>query len=159
MDLGVIRPNQIYNNSTRFNASISDVIGYKDPVPGDTYPSAHRTHIMHDSFGQIDLSNPVYSIHVPDILYNTPVFKLKPISQAIAAVFVSTFSMVTAVWAIFNFVASYIMTSKSKHGQDYAVVLLNLYLPSFVVQQCFAHAQSVEVLEVHKQASAKLQVL
>jgi hypothetical protein len=109
LELGVIRPYQIYNNSTQFNASIAD---YK----GDHDTGAHFARATRDYFRSVDLSNHTNSVYVPDIPYLTLVFKLKPLAQAITAVFVATFSMLSAIWAIFNFVASSFVTAKSKHG-------------------------------------------
>jgi hypothetical protein len=109
LDLGVIRPNQIYNNSTRFNASIADLGLEPHWQSGSRYA-------RHAGRPNIDLSDPTYSVHVPDILYLTPLFKLKPLPQAIAAVFVATFSMLSAAWAIFNFITSSVVTARCKHG-------------------------------------------
>jgi len=105
LDLGVIRPNQIYNSPTKFNASIVDVGS-----------GSHKARAARDAINPVDLSSSTHSVHVPDILYLTPVFKLKPIAQAITAVFVSAFSMLTAIWAIFNFVASTLVTRSDKHA-------------------------------------------
>ena len=113
LDLGVIRPNQIYNSPTRFNASIAN---WTLPV-GKTASGADYTRTLRDAIGKVDLSNSTYMVHVPDILYFTPVFKQKPLGQAISAVFVSTFSMLSAIWAAFTFVASAVVTAKSKPGK------------------------------------------
>jgi len=113
LDLGVIRPNQIYNSPTRFNASIAN---WTLPV-GETASGAYYTRTLRDAIGEVDLSNSTYMVHVPDILYFTPVFKQKPLGQAISAVFVSTFSMLSAIWAAFTFVASAIVTVRSKPGK------------------------------------------
>jgi hypothetical protein len=72
---------------------------------------------LRDAIGKVDLSNSTYTVHVPDILYLTPVFKQKPLGQAISAVFVSTFSMLSAIWATFTLVASAIVTARSKPGK------------------------------------------
>lgn len=55
-------------------------------------------------------------MHVPDLLYLTPLFKLKQPAQAITAVFVSTFTMLSAIWAIFNTVATSVIVRRSEHG-------------------------------------------
>ena len=116
VDLGVISPNQIYNSPTRFNASIATL-----PDPGtDTF----NVRPSRDAVGNVNLSNPIYTVHVPDILYLTPQFTLKPMAQAITAVFVSTFTMLSAIWSVFNFVASSIMKAKSKSGRDQHLMYL-----------------------------------
>jgi hypothetical protein len=115
LDLGVIRPNQIYNLPAQFNASIVDVGS-----------GSHKARAARDAINPVDLSSSTYSVHVPDILYLTPVFKLKPISQAITAVFVSAFSMLTAIWALFNFVASALVTRSHKNGLGLVFVCLIL---------------------------------
>ena len=117
LDLGVIRPYQIYNNSTQFNASIADYVPHEKQLQDEAHElGARAARASRDYFDHVDLSNHTYSVHVPDILYLTSVFKLKPLPQAIAAVFVATFSMLSAIWAVFNFVASSFVTARSKHG-------------------------------------------
>jgi hypothetical protein len=111
LDLGVIRPNQIYNSPTRFNASISTI-----PLP----PGVSKADIARskrDAVGNVDLSTPPYNQRTPKLLYLTSVFTPKPLGQAIAAVFVATFSMMTALWHIVNFIASSLVTTRSKQGQ------------------------------------------
>ena len=114
LDLGIILPNQIYNNSIRFNNSI---VNFDSGTGTRAARAAGRPNV--------DLSQPVYSVHVPDILYLTPLFTLKPMPQAIAAVFVATFSMLSAVWAIFNFVTSSFVTARSKHGWNCGSIILD----------------------------------
>lgn len=65
-------------------------------------------------------------MHVPDVLYLTPVFKLKPMYQAVAAVFVSAHPMLIVLWVVFNFVASSIVIARSKRGMVRVFVCLIL---------------------------------
>jgi hypothetical protein len=113
LDLGVIRRNQIFNSSAQFNASIVDFT-----LPDGSASAAGRARVARGAFSNFDLSNTTYSAHVPDVLYLTPVLKLKPMAQAITAVFVSTHSMLLAIWGAFSLIASYFATSRSKHGED-----------------------------------------
>ncbi|KIM74290.1 hypothetical protein PILCRDRAFT_14552 [Piloderma croceum F 1598] len=66
LDLGIIRPNQIYNSPSRFNASISEI-----RADSTGYGFTNETCIQRDSVGYVDLSN--WSKRVPKILYLTPV--------------------------------------------------------------------------------------
>ena len=127
LDLGVIRPNQIYNSSARFNASITNLTFPSNP---DIPSFASSTLATRAKIDNVDLSNTTYSVHVPNILYYTSVFKIRPMPQAIAAVFVSTFSMLLASWHAFNFVtSSFVITqakpqARSKYGKGHVLVLL-----------------------------------
>jgi hypothetical protein len=115
LDLGVIRPNQIYNDSAKYNATVG---GHASVVAPNFMQD------MLDTISHVNLSDPTYSVHVPLVLYLTPVFKLKPLPQAITAVFVATFSMLSAIWAVFNFTASSFVTRRSKHGQHLVFFVL-----------------------------------
>jgi hypothetical protein len=115
LDLGVIRPNQIYNSSTRFNASIANL------PDKSSYVSQSR--FLREAIDNVDISKSNYSVHVPVILYLTPQFKRKPVEQAIAAVFISTFTMLSAIWKAFNFVASSVVKERSKSGRDHILKL------------------------------------
>ena len=111
LDLGVIRPNQIYNSSARFNASITNLIF---PASFNITSFTSSTFATRAKIGNVDLSNTTYNVHVPNILYYTPAFKIRPMPQAIAAVFVSTFSMMLASWHAFNFLTSSFVKSQAK---------------------------------------------
>ena len=111
LDLGVIRPNQIYNSSARFNASIANLTF---PTSFNIASFVSSTFAYRAGIGNVDLSNATYSVHVPNILYYTPAFKMKLLPQAIAAVFVSTFSMLLASWHAFNFVTSCFVKSQAR---------------------------------------------
>jgi hypothetical protein len=108
LDLGIIRPNQIYNSPVRFNASISNI-----------YPNGNRgangARMQRDTVGYVDLSKSPK--RVPRILYLTSVMKQKPLGQAITAVFVATFTMLSAVWKVGSFITSSFVGSRSKQGQ------------------------------------------
>ncbi|KAJ6599247.1 hypothetical protein DFH09DRAFT_1130531 [Mycena vulgaris] len=96
LDLGVIRPNQIYTSVAKLNASLDDPARYPNQLwhsdcsgttcyqPLPAVPTSFRTVVMS---------------------YVKPVFKRKPLASAVVSVFVSTFAMVSALWAIFNLVA------------------------------------------------------
>ena len=114
LDIGVIRPNQIYNSPTQFNASIGELI---DGIPNGYETSANMLRAQRDAVGNINLSRPPYNQRVPKVLYLTSGFTRKPLGQAIAAVFVATFSMMTALWHTVNFIASSLVTARSKQGQ------------------------------------------
>ena len=115
LDLGIIRPNQIFNSPTRFNASIHRLL--------HTY-SAVNVRSRRDAVGNVDLSTPPANQRVPKILYLTSVFTPKRLGQAIAAVFVATFSMITALWHIVNFIASSLVTARSEKGQNYSCLII-----------------------------------
>ena len=122
-DLGIIRPNQIYNSPARFNASINE-IHYGDG-------STNYDDMQRYSVGDVDLSNSPK--RVPKILYLTSVIKRKPLGQAITAVFVATFTMLSAVWTVGSFIVSSFAGSRSKQGQHKLVVALlplGLLIPS-----------------------------
>jgi hypothetical protein len=127
LDLGVIRPNQIFNSSAQFNACIVDFT-----LPDGSASAAGQARVARSTFSNFDLSNTTYSVHVPDVLYLTPVLKPKPMAQAITAVFVSTHSMLLAIWGAFSLIASYFATSRSKHGEDQIFVFLQPYELIFI---------------------------
>jgi len=106
LDLGIIYPNQIYGSPTEFNATIAE----------QDWPhcNTNAARMLMGKLGKIDLSN---LTTVPKTLYLASVFKRKPLGQAMAAVFVSAFSMLSAIWAMSNFVMSSVFTARSKHGQ------------------------------------------
>lgn len=107
LDLGIIRPNQIYNSPSRFNASINEIS--QSGQSQTTTARANRVLV-----GDVDLSN--YNTRVPRILYLASELTRKPLGQAIVAVFVSTFSMMMALWQGCNFVATYFATLNSKEA-------------------------------------------
>jgi len=72
--------------------------------------------------GDVDLSS--YNTRVPRILYLASEWKRKPSGQAFVAVFVSTFSMMMALWNVFNFAATCFATL-NKEG--YYNVSMSLY--------------------------------
>jgi hypothetical protein len=111
VDLGIIRPNQIYSSPTLFNASISEI-----------HPDEHgnsetnRTRVERSPADRVGV-DVEFNRRVPNILYLTSMLKPKPLGQAIASVFVATFSMLTALWAACSFIASSFVTVRSKEGQ------------------------------------------
>ncbi|KAF8224617.1 hypothetical protein L208DRAFT_1409930, partial [Tricholoma matsutake] len=109
LDIGVIRPNQIYNSPTRFNASISEL-----SESDGSNPVANILRAQREAVGKVDLSRPPYNKRVPKVLYLTSVLTPKPLGQAIAAVFVAAFSMITALWHVVNFIVSSLVTRRSK---------------------------------------------
>jgi hypothetical protein len=117
LDIGVIRPNQIYNSPTRFNASISELSPASISADWSIVTRANELRAERDAVGSVDLSRPPYNQRAPKVLYLTSVLTPKPLGQAIAAVFVATFSMITALWHIVNFIASSLVTARSKQGQ------------------------------------------
>ena len=123
LDIGVISPNQIYNSPTRFNASISEV----------PHSAVNRLRAGRSEVGDINLSRSPYNQRVPKVLYLTSVFAPKPLGQAIAAVFVATFSMIAALWHIVNFIASSLVTARSKQGQYESPcwIVADILTPSF----------------------------
>ena len=128
LDIGVIRPNQIYNSPTRFNASIS-ALSESD----GSNPAANILRTQREAVGEIDLSKPPYNKRVPKVLYLTSVLTPKPLGQATAAVFVAAFSMITALWHVVNFIASSLVTGRSKLGQYESPcrIVEGLLTPSF----------------------------
>ncbi|KAF8237978.1 hypothetical protein L208DRAFT_1457060 [Tricholoma matsutake] len=108
LDIGVIRPNQIYNSPTRFNASISKLV-YSDAL-------ANVLRTQRDAVGNVNLSRPPYNQRVPEVLYLQSVFTPKPLGQAITAVFVATVSMITVLWHVANFIASSLVTARSRQA-------------------------------------------
>ena len=69
-----------------------------------------------DTLDGVNLFTPPYNQRVPKVLYLKSVFTPKPLGQAIAAVFVATFSMITALWHGANFIASSLVTARSEKG-------------------------------------------
>ncbi|KAK0192959.1 hypothetical protein F5146DRAFT_1136799 [Armillaria mellea] len=129
LDLGVIPPNQIFQSpSPMFNESISSVSLFQpwtngtDPPRCDMgafYGTGMSEFVVNDSYAncirQARSDNvlsflsdiDVYIPRVPSVPYLRPVFRRKPmLLSAISSVFVATFTMVSAIWSLFNFIAS-----------------------------------------------------
>ena len=125
VDIGIIRPNQIYSSPTLFNASISEI---RPDEHGNS--ETNRTRTTRESFTRdySDVSS-LLSRSVPNILYLAPMLKPKPLAQAFASVFVATFSMLAALWAVCHFIASSFITVRSKEGQH----VPNIYPSGFLI--------------------------
>jgi hypothetical protein len=109
-------------------------------IPIDTVYGARAGR---DAVGNVDLSN--FTSHVPRVLYLKPMLKRKPLGQAIAAVFVSTFSMITAIKAVFTFVASSFVTVACKRGLYHVPRSLMVFIDCFS-QQCIARVPPAKVI-------------
>ncbi|KAK7065117.1 hypothetical protein R3P38DRAFT_2493225 [Favolaschia claudopus] len=116
-DLGVVFNNQIFDSADMFNKSIlaldvpADLITYDGSPFGTLGPSAANTM-------RAATSNPTMmeewrksvalmtgTDRVPVLEYLRPVSRRKSLGSAIVAVFVATFTMLSAVWTIFGLVA------------------------------------------------------
>ena len=128
LDLGIVYPNQIFGSPAVFNATI----GEQDWPHCNT----NAARMLIGKLGRVDLSN---LTSVPITLYLASEYKRKPLGQAIAAVFVSAFSMLSAIWAVFNLVMSFVFTSRSKHGQ-YHVFRRAMAFINIIAQQIIALA-------------------
>lgn len=93
LDLGILYPNQIYSSPTEFNATIA-----KQDWPDCNTNTAQ---MLMGNLGKGDLSN---LTSVPMTLYLALEYKCQPLGQAMAAVFVLAFSMLSVIWAVFNIV-------------------------------------------------------
>ncbi|KAG7448917.1 uncharacterized protein BT62DRAFT_1003637 [Guyanagaster necrorhizus] len=135
LDLGVIRPNQIFTSPNVFSESISAVPLYKPSnmtfdrddtgqpavvlggisrciaswVVNNSYANASRqAHFTNDFLNfyyQQALQFGPFDVRVPSVSYLRPVFRRKSTASAISSVFVATFAMVSAAWSLFNFIA------------------------------------------------------
>jgi hypothetical protein len=103
LDLGVIIDNQIYNSPQMFNLSIVPVT-----IPGWFLPSfanksratTSNSTLMAQWRDRVAFFQT--SDRVPVMDYLRPVLRLKPLGLAITSAFVSTFTMLSALWTIFS---------------------------------------------------------
>ncbi|KAJ7836916.1 hypothetical protein B0H14DRAFT_2589482 [Mycena olivaceomarginata] len=105
MELGIITENQIYSSPTMFNATISDV--YLGPPWGLAASASHHSTsnktLMAEWAKMVGDFNNTDCVPVINYLCSVPC--LKPLGAAITSVFVSTFSMLSALWTVFSLVA------------------------------------------------------
>ncbi|KAK6981544.1 hypothetical protein R3P38DRAFT_2745806 [Favolaschia claudopus] len=103
LQLGVIYPNQIFNSSDMFNQSILPVV-----VPGGFRANESRASMANETFFvQVQEAVQRFNLtdRVPVMEYSRTVPMLKPIGSAVTSVFVSTFAMLSTIWAIFSLLA------------------------------------------------------
>ncbi|KAJ7798710.1 hypothetical protein B0H14DRAFT_3544229 [Mycena olivaceomarginata] len=102
LDLGVIIDNQIYNAPQMFNLSIMPVnISHSSSSYANGYrATTSNSTLMAQWRERVAFYNT--SDHVPVMDYLRPVPRLKPLGSAITSVFVSTFTMLSALWTIFS---------------------------------------------------------
>ena len=133
LDLGIIFPNLIYNSPVQFNKTISNItlpMLYTDP--GDPTSSVLSRGPGFESYAAMARAGYIRAVdfsshngtHVPILTYLTQVYKLKPMPAAIAAVFIATFSMLSAVWTVFNLVAACLVKRRSPQGNYCRIYLL-----------------------------------
>ncbi|KAK0192960.1 hypothetical protein F5146DRAFT_1136801 [Armillaria mellea] len=131
LDLGVIRPNQVFISASMFNESISSVplfnpdkattVANPELVNPSNVAGLGNLLSINDSFAneirrlmstmdpsffyQNGLSRGPLDVRVPSISYLQPIFRRKPMASAISSVFVATFAMASAAWSLFHFIA------------------------------------------------------
>ncbi|KAK6981533.1 hypothetical protein R3P38DRAFT_3459979 [Favolaschia claudopus] len=110
LQMGVVYPNLIYSSAEMYNHSILPV--------GLSPATLHLNSFALFNRSRAAMANETYFAQMQEIvhLYNTtdrvPVMeysrtvpKLKPLGSAITSVFVSTFAMLSTIWAVFSLIA------------------------------------------------------
>jgi hypothetical protein len=103
VDLGVILDNHIYNSSQMFNLSTMPVnlpAVFSSSSANKSCSAASNLTLMAQWRQKVAFYNTSVRVPVMDCLQ--PVPHLKPLGSAITSVFVSTFSMLSALWTIFS---------------------------------------------------------
>jgi hypothetical protein len=106
MDLGVIVDNQIYNSPQMFNLSTMPVnlpADFGSSFVDDSRAVTSNSTLMAQWRQRVAFFQT--SDRVPVMDYLRPVSRLKPLGSAITSVFVSTFTMLSALWTIFSLAA------------------------------------------------------
>ncbi|KAJ7084951.1 hypothetical protein C8R44DRAFT_821765 [Mycena epipterygia] len=102
MEMGVILENQIYAFPDMYNRSISG-IDLRGAHANRSRSSTSNATLMSEWKESVRTFNDTN--RVPVMFYSRPVPRLKPLGSAITSVFVSTFAMLSTLWAIFSVVA------------------------------------------------------
>jgi hypothetical protein len=120
LDLGVIIDNQIYNSPQTFNLSIMPV---NLPAPfGSSFANDSRAATSNSTLMAQWRQRVAFfqtSDRVPVMDYLRPVPRLKPLGSAITSVFVSTFTMLSALWTIFSLGAGALARHTGQSPVDY----------------------------------------
>ncbi|KAJ7288840.1 hypothetical protein C8J57DRAFT_1460218 [Mycena rebaudengoi] len=118
-DLGLILENQIYSSPEMYNRSISGLplISQRDGKPVNSTANSSRASTSNATlmaewkesvraFGESD--------RVPVMSYLRPGARLKPLGSAITSIFVSTFAMLSTIWAVFHIIAGALVRSRTE---------------------------------------------
>ncbi|KAJ7764272.1 hypothetical protein B0H16DRAFT_1883540 [Mycena metata] len=116
MEMGVILENQIYAFPDMYNRSIlgADLpVFWSDGLSGanQSRSSTSNATLMSEWKESVLAFND--TTRVPVMFYSRPVPRLKPLGSAITSVFVSTFAMLSTLWAIFNVIAGAFARSRA----------------------------------------------
>ncbi|KAJ7174903.1 hypothetical protein C8R46DRAFT_1081998 [Mycena filopes] len=129
MELGIIVENQIFASPAMFNQTISPV--YVSGAQPSFYQTANQTRastsnatLMKQWADTVQFFNT--TDRVPVISYLRPVPRMKPLGSAITSVFVSTFTMLSALWTIFSIVAGVLAARSEGRNAVSSIEDLNL---------------------------------
>ncbi|KAK7036319.1 hypothetical protein R3P38DRAFT_3263700, partial [Favolaschia claudopus] len=131
LQMGVVHPNLIFASADMYNHSILPIGLPPEGVPSleyDFYAIVNRSRAAMANqtyFAQMREVVHLYntSDQVPVMEYSRTVPKLKPLGSAITSVFVSTFAMLSTIWAAFSLIAGalakiYADRRETKRGKE-----------------------------------------